>query len=158
MALVLTVICMTLSRSNSLYAVSHFVEGFSDIVNKESTVCTSVKCCTQRLISLLTSCVPDLKSHDFIIDGNFFIRKICAYRWLKVFSESTVFEHLDQTCLAYSRVTYRYYFNKALLLWTHCLYSLYVVWSDFSLFTFFSTICGWLHRRILEWIGFGLLL
>ena len=34
MALVLTVICMTLSRSNSLYAVSHFVEGFSDIVNK----------------------------------------------------------------------------------------------------------------------------
>ena len=27
-------LALTLSRSNSLYAVSHFVEGFSDIVNK----------------------------------------------------------------------------------------------------------------------------
>lgn len=55
--------------------IGNIVEGptIGDVVDQESTVSSSIESSAQRLIALLTCSIPDLKSHNFAIDGDLFV-------------------------------------------------------------------------------------
>ena len=69
-----------------------------------------------------------MKSDDFSVNLDLFVREICPNSWLEVFGEPAVLEHLNETSFADIGVTNGNDLNEALLIRDGCLDALYVAW------------------------------
>ena len=85
------------------------------IIYDTATVSTSVERRAQRLVSLLSCCVPNLEYHWLALYFHLFVRKVCAYRRLKRFCKSLVVELLNEWCLSDRWVADDYKLDKVFL-------------------------------------------
>ena len=82
--------------------IGHVIEGptVSDVIDQEGAVCTPVKGSSERLVSLLARCVPNLQRHHLPVNADFLVREVSSNRRLEVLGEPGVLEHLDQAGFA----------------------------------------------------------
>ena len=114
-----------------------------NIINKECTVCASVKGCAEWLIALLPGRVPNLQRDHLSINRQLFVWEVSANGWLEILGEARMFKHLNEACLAYATIPNCYNFYETLLVRSLQRHPFYIAWLGLLWWLIIGSFWGW---------------